>query len=95
MKATKDAIKRVIAGETVLVPSGKLAEKFMGLVSLNETGSFIWDRLQNETNENELLKALLEEYDADERSAENDIKAFIGKLRENGLLEEDCKNIGE
>ena len=91
MRATKDAIKRVIAGETVLVPTGRLAERFQGLISLNETGAFIWDELSGDRTEDELRRALLEEYDTTEECAARDLALFLNGLREHGLLEEDCQ----
>ena len=41
MKRTKEFIKRNIAGEIVLVPSGQTAREFNGMVTLTETGEFI------------------------------------------------------
>ena len=41
MKRTKEFIKRNIAGEIVLVPSGQTAREFNGMVPLTETAEFI------------------------------------------------------
>ena len=39
MKRTKEFIKRNIAGEIVLVPSGQTAREFNGMVTLTGTGT--------------------------------------------------------
>ena len=48
MKRTKEFIKRNIAGEIVLVPSGQTAREFNGMVTLTETGEFIWEHIEEE-----------------------------------------------
>lgn len=45
MKRTKEFIKRNIAGEIVLVPSGQTAREFNGMVTLTGTGEFIWESI--------------------------------------------------
>ena len=56
-------------------------------IRLNETGRFLWERLQSETTEKNLVSAMLLEYDIDEATAENDTADFIASLREADLLE--------
>ena len=46
MKRTKEFIKRNIAGEIVLVPSGQTAREFNGMVTLTGTGEFIWEHIE-------------------------------------------------
>ena len=57
------------------------------IIKLNETGAFLWERLQNETTEDELTAALLGEYKVDEATARRSVQRFVGKLRDNGYLE--------
>ena len=51
MKIEKDFILREIAGDYVIVPTGKTALEFNGLITVNELGAFIWEKLQQETTE--------------------------------------------
>lgn len=87
MKITKDIIMREIAGETVLLPVGELAVRFQGIMSLNETGAFLWKQMQEECTEETLVQAILGEYDTTEACARKDVQAFVKQLQEHGLLQ--------
>ena len=86
MKTTQDVMMREIAGETVLIPVGELAMRFQGIMSLNETGVFLWERMQEDCTEDSLVQAILEEYDTTEACARKDVQAFIKQLQEQELL---------
>ena len=75
--------------DTVLVVAvGKAAKQFNGMITLNEVGAFLWKKLETGADEASLIAAILDEYEVDEARAETDVKAFIGKLREAGVLDE-------
>ncbi|MBQ4425746.1 MAG: PqqD family protein [Lachnospiraceae bacterium] len=61
---------------------------FSGIFRSNETAAFIVDQLKNETTEDEIVKAILAEYDATEDQARRDVRMVLGKLREISALEE-------
>ena len=86
MKIEKDFILREIAGDYVIVPTGKMALEFNGLITVNELGAFIWEKLQQETTEEELIASILEEYEVPEETARKDTEEFLDKLRENRIL---------
>lgn len=86
MTIKKDLIKRQIAGETVLVPCGKTIYDSNGLFILNELGGFLWDLLPAAQSEEELVSAVLAEYDADEETVRGDIGEFLDKLREMDII---------
>lgn len=86
MKVKDDFLLREVAGCYVVVPVGQNAVDFNGIVNLNETGAFFWEMLQNDITEQELLAAVLDKYEVDEKTAKADIKSFIAKLEENDLL---------
>ena len=85
MKLKDDFILRNIAGQTVVLPSGGDLDLNM-MITLNETGAFLWERLQQETDEAALVAALLAEYDVDEARASAAVTAFVQKLEANGFL---------
>lgn len=87
MKIKSGYIMREVAQNHVVVPTGEAALDFSGLITLNETGAFLWKLLEADTTESELLKGLLEEYDIDETTAQEDISEFLVKLRAADLLE--------
>ena len=86
-KASENIILREIAGESILVPVGPLARRVHGMISLSESGRILWDCLQRECAEEELVNALLSEYDVDEQTAREDVTAFLEKLSGFGLLQ--------
>lgn len=86
MKIKKELIRRDIAGDIVLVPVGKTIYEANGLFVLNEVGAFLWDRLEQADTEEELLAALLEEYEVTEDTARADVHAFLEKLREMNII---------
>ncbi|MBR3842407.1 MAG: PqqD family protein [Christensenellaceae bacterium] len=85
MKIKEGFLLREVAGQTVVLPMNGDLELNM-MITLNETGAFIWEKLQEETDEDALVSALLSEYDVDEASARMHVAAFVKKLEENGFL---------
>lgn len=85
MKLKEGFILSQVAGRTVAVPVDSDVD-LNTMITLNETGAFLWEHLQTETNEDALVAALLGEYDVDEDTARKSVQRFVGKLRENGFL---------
>ena len=86
MKIEKEFILREIAGDYIIVPVGKTALEFNGMITVNETGAFLWKKLYAGTTKEELLRALLEEYEVSEEEAEKDIEAFLEALYQRNIL---------
>ena len=85
MKMKEGFLLREVAGQTVVLPIG--ADMDMNLmITLNETGAFLWEKLQEETDEAGLVTALLAEYDVDEATAKQAVANFVAKLSDNGFL---------
>ena len=88
LKATSEVVLREIAGESLLIPVGQTALKIHGMITLSESGLLLWKQLQTECTEDELVEALLTEYQVDRETAAADVKAFIRQMQEVGILEE-------
>ncbi len=88
MRASPDFIRREIAGEYLLVPTGPAAARINGLVTLNELGDFIFRKLADEQTEQSLLRAIVSEYDVDEETARADLQEFLSQMRQIGALDE-------
>ena len=56
------------------------------MITLNEVGKFIWQLLENETDEAAIVSAILKEYDVDRETAEDAVSDFIKKLKEYKVL---------
>ena len=87
MKIKKDFLLRKVSDTYVVVPVGSAIVDFSGLINLNETGAFLFEILQNGAEEKDLIEKLLSEYDVSEDIATKDVKAFISKVKEAGILE--------
>ena len=87
MKLKKGFVLRSVADRTVVVPDNEILNLHM-MITLNGTGKFLWERLEHGATEDELRDALLEEYDVDEKRAQEDVKAFLAALEKHGCLEE-------
>ena len=74
MKRTKEFIKRNIAGEIVLVPSGQTAREF------------IWEHIEEAESFNHLVLLILEEYEVDKDTASQDAAGFIMQLLQAGMI---------
>lgn len=87
MKVRSDFVVRSVAGSNVVVPTGAATVDFNGIMTLNDTGMFLWGLLEKGAQKEDLLKAILSEYDVDEATAKEDIEKFLTKLQEAGLVE--------
>lgn len=85
MKIKDGFILRTVASQTVVLPiSGDLDLNMM--IKLNDVGRFLWEKLQNDTSVDELVREVLKNYDIDEVTAREHINKFIEGLEKNGFL---------
>lgn len=85
MKLKEGFILRTVAGETVVLPAGGVTN-FDMMITLNETGKFLWELLEKETTEEALVQAITAEYDVDEARAARSVAAFVARLKELDFL---------
>lgn len=85
MKIKDGFILRQVASQNVVLPADRELNLNM-MITLNDTGAFIWEHLQTETDEDALVADLLKEYDVDEDTARTCVCQFVEKLNENGFL---------
>jgi hypothetical protein len=87
MKIKSGFMLREIAGQWVVVPLGSRVVEFNSIMTLSESGAFIWRLLEKGAAEDEIVSALLTEYDAEETLIRKDAAAFIENLVSKGLCE--------
>ncbi len=80
---------RELLDETIAVPGGPAASRLSGLISLNETGVFLFRLLQTQQTRQSLEQALLANYDTTPAQAQADVEAFLKGLRQTGILLEE------
>jgi len=93
-----DGVTTEIHGEEPLLPnqpstaeyyavfSGSAALKFPEPIRINEVTHFIFNELKEEKTEDELVKAMTENYKVDELIAREDVHALIGQLKNAGII---------
>ena len=76
-----------ICGEKVAIARGQFAIEFNGTIVLNETGAFLWEKLESYCSIEELAESLSKQYMIDEELALTDTETYINKMLEYELLE--------
>ncbi|MBP5429264.1 MAG: PqqD family protein [Clostridia bacterium] len=86
MRIVPGFVVREVGGKTFAVATGALAKKFHGMITLAGSGKEIWETLQEDTTEDQIVDKLLAVYDVDRETAARDVSGFVARLREAGLL---------
>ncbi len=86
MKIKREFVLREIAGDTLLVPTGKTALDMNGMLTLNDVGAEIWKMLPEAESEEAIVQKLLAEYDAPVETIRGDVSEFLARLRELKIL---------
>ena len=87
MKIKENFLLRQVADTWVVMPIGQEMLDFNGMLTLNETGAFLWQKLQEGADLEALVKALTSEYDVDAETARIDVREFLDKLAKAGCVE--------
>lgn len=88
MRIKDGFVMRDVAGQAVAVATGEASKSFHGMIKLNSTGSRIWRGIEAGDNEADIAGNLANEYGIDPEQALADVKAFIARMREIGIVED-------
>ena len=86
MIRNNDFIKRNIGTQCVIVATGKATKLFNGMITVNGTGSFIWECLAESLTLTQLVDKIAAEYDVERDVALVDAKEFVETLKEVGAI---------
>ena len=87
MKRKDGYMLRSFGDTYIVVAVGDDAESFNKLITLNGVGAFIYNQLSDEKSFEEIVGAMLDEYDVSEELARKDAETFVNDLRAAGLLD--------
>ena len=87
MKIKNGFVVREIAGQCIVVALGEASKSFNGMIRLNETGTFIWSMLEKGAEIDDIVNAVVEEYDAKLETVRSDVERFVSTLNSAGILE--------
>ncbi len=88
MKIKDGFILRKFADKYLSVAVGNAADEFNVLITLNETGAFVWDLMQEDVSYDFVIEQMLENYEVDRETAIRDLDEFLEKTRSAGLIDE-------
>jgi hypothetical protein len=86
MNIKKRLISREILGDRFLIPVGKTVYDSNGLYVLTELGEFVWALLPEAKDAEDIIAAVVNNYDVDEATARTDVNSFLGKLTAMGII---------
>lgn len=87
MKRKEGFVLRNVVDEYIVMPTGDNIAKFEGAVVLNEVSAYIFEKLENAMSREDLLSAVMNEYEVDEQTAARDLDALLNKFESMGILE--------
>lgn len=87
MKLKYEFSMQEVADKFVAVAKNTETETVEQVFNLNETGAIILKALQDGEDVPAIVDQLLSQYDIEAQEAEDEVKAFINMLTENGLTE--------
>ncbi|MBR3490739.1 MAG: PqqD family protein [Bacteroidales bacterium] len=90
MKIKKGYTLRSLGKEFILIVEGLEAEvDFSRMISLNESAAFLWKEVVDKDFDAEMMTSLLvDNYDIDRETAQNDVTALLKSWSDAGIIEE-------
>jgi hypothetical protein len=86
MRRNPDFLLRDVAGTKVIVPIGAAVTAFPGMITVNDTGAYLWELLETEQTVDSLADALLARYEVAWEQAKADVEMFLEKLQPTGAV---------
>lgn len=90
MKLKDGLILREVAGQYVVVPTGKRVQEVTSIVYISSSGAYLWDYMKDHEFEKEdLVAKIMEHYSGvTEEQAAADIEKFLKTLADNNILDD-------
>ncbi len=73
-------VARNVGNELILVPLTANVAQMNELFTLNETGKFIWENINENSTILDVENSMIEAFDVDSATAKRDIELFLSKL---------------
>jgi methyltransferase-like protein len=74
-------VTRKTGNEYVIVPIADNIADMNRVYTLNETGAFIWDQIDGKKSIDEIIEALVAEFEVEHNEAEQDVFSFVEELK--------------
>lgn len=87
MKIKTGFVLREIAGTHVVVPIGQNVVELSIMMTLNESGAFLWNQLSTEVEKETVISAMTQTYGINTEIATADFEEFVSTLIEKNLMD--------
>lgn len=88
MKIKKGYKLKSVGGQQTIVADRRIIKNFNNVIVLNESAVFLWNLInEREVTKQEMLSALLDEFDISTVLALGNIDVFVKTLKENDIIE--------
>ena len=90
MKLKDQLILREVAGQYVIVPTGKRVKEVTNIMYISASAAYLWDYMKDHEFEKEdLVQRIMEHYTGvTEEKAREDIEKFLKILADNNILDD-------
>lgn len=85
---SKSVVTTKTGSEYVLVPIANNIADMNSLYTLNETGAFIWERINGKNSIEDIISEMTKEYEIDFATASDDLFSFIEEMRKYLIISE-------
>ena len=89
MKLKSKYILKTIADKTIAIALEKGTEETDGVITLNETGAFIFGLINDGADFDTIVEKFFGEYNVSREEAEKAVENFVEYLKNSDLLEDD------
>ena len=86
MKLKDGVIISQVENEYVAVFAGEAGKACSGMMRMNKVSAFILELLQSETNEDQIVGALLDRYEVSEEDARKSVQFVIDQVNKAGIM---------
>lgn len=97
MKLKDGLILREVAGQYVIVPTGKRVQEVTNIVYISSSAAYLWEYMKDhEFEKKDLVKRIMEHYTGvTEEKAAEDVEKFLKILADNNIMEDGVKRGGD
>ncbi len=88
MKIKSGFVLHSMGSEHVVVAVEERTREFRGMIRLNETGAFLWEKMQAGCTEASLEAALAEKYGITQDLAHQAVTSFLGQIAGADVIEQ-------
>ena len=80
LKKSDNVVTKEVGDECIIVPMSDNIADMDSVFTLNDTGAFFWSLIDGQRTANQIIDAVIDEYDVDRDTVAKDFSAFIDEM---------------